>query len=266
MCLGLIALLMMVVLWPSPSPARTDVKTGPLAWADQTAVDARAERGRDLFVSRCASCHGVDGSGTDAGPPLRGVGAAMVDFQLRTGRMPLADPGVQPRRKPPVFTQEEIDDVVAYVTSLEPGGPEIPSVDPHAGDVALGQRLFVANCAPCHGATGNGGAVGKGALAPSLSLAGPVEIAEALVVGPGEMPVFAFSPHETDSIVAFIDYLEHRPDRGGADIGGVGPVPEGFVAWTLGMGALLGVALVVGHHRPTRRPGGAEMPPPEEHT
>ncbi|MBW3535557.1 MAG: ATP-binding cassette domain-containing protein, partial [Gemmatimonadetes bacterium] len=67
-------------------------------------------------------------------------------------------------------------------------------------------------------------------LCPSMrvgtAVAEPLEIAEALVVGPGEMPVFAFSPHETDSIVAFIAYLEHRPDRGGADIGGVGPVPE----------------------------------------
>lgn len=190
----------------------------------------------------------------------------MVDFQLRTGRMPLADPDVQPQRKPPVFTETQIDDVVAYVTSLQPGGPPIPSVDPQAGDLALGQRLFVANCAPCHGATGNGGAVGKGALAPSLSVAGPVEIAEALVVGPGEMPVFGFSPHETDSIVAFIDYLEHRPDRGGADIGGVGPVPEGFVAWALGMGALLAVALVVGHHRPGRPAAGIEPSSPEEQT
>ncbi len=260
------ALLVVVAVWPSPSPAGTVVGAGALASADQIALEARADRGRDLFISRCASCHDIDGSGTDAGPPLRGVGAAMVDFQLRTGRMPLADPDVQPRRKPPVFTQDEIDDVVAYVTSLQPGGPPIPSVDAQAGDLALGQRLFVANCAPCHGATGNGGAVGKGALAPSLSLAGPVEIAEALVVGPGEMPVFDFSPHERDSIVAFIAYLEHRPDRGGADIGGVGPVPEGFVAWALGMAALLGVALVVGHHRPTRPPSRVEPSRPEEQT
>ncbi|HWC13153.1 MAG TPA: c-type cytochrome [Actinomycetota bacterium] len=211
--------------------------------------------GRDLFVARCASCHGAEGKGTAEGPPLLGVGAAMVDFQLRTGRMPLTDPGVQPQRKPRVFTDDEIEAVVAYVTSLEPGGPPIPTVDPPAGDLALGQSLFVANCAPCHGATATGGAVGRGALAPSLSLAAPIEIAEAMVVGPGEMPVFDFSAHERDSIVRFIDYLEDRPDRGGADIGGVGPVPEGFVAWGIGMGACFAIALLVG----TRgaRPRGA---------
>lgn len=185
---------------------------------------------------------------------MLGVGAAAVDFQLRTGRMPLSDPGVQPQRKPPVFTGDEMAGIVDYVASLGPGGPGIPSIDPASGDLALGQQLFVANCAPCHGATATGGAVGKGALAPGLSLATPLEIAEAMTVGPGEMPVSGFDRHEMDSIVAFIDYLEHRPDRGGADIGGVGPVPEGFVAWGLGMGACMAVALLVGHHR--KRPPG----------
>lgn len=213
--------------------------------------------GRELFVSNCASCHGVDATGTSDGPPIAGVGAAMVDFQLRTGRMPLADPGVQPRRKPPAFERAEIDALVDYVTSLgppRPGAAAIPLVDPESGDLSLGQQLFVANCAPCHGATATGGAVGKGSLAPSLSLAAPVEIAEAMVVGPGQMPVFAFDQHERDSIVAFLTYLEERPDRGGADIGGVGPVPEGFVAWGLGMGSLFAIAMLVGHRR-KRAPG-----------
>jgi ubiquinol-cytochrome c reductase cytochrome c subunit len=215
---------------------------------------ALAEDARDVFVTRCASCHGADAAGTSDGPSLIGVGPAMVDFQLRTGRMPLSDPGVQPKRSDPVFDPATIASVVDYLASLGPGGPEIPAVDIGSGDLSLGQELFVGNCAPCHGATATGGAVGKGALAPSLSLAEPVEIGEAMAVGPGEMPVFAFDDHERDSIVAFIDYLEHRPDRGGADVGGVGPVPEGFVAWALGMGACIVVALLVGHHR-KRAPG-----------
>lgn len=217
------------------------------------AATSASASGEDDFIARCASCHGADASGTAEGPPLVGVGGAMVDFQLRTGRMPLSDPGVQPKRKPPAFTEDEISAIVDYVTSLGPGGPSIPSVDPASGELSLGQSLFVANCAPCHGATANGGAVGKGALAPSLSLASPLEVAEAVTVGPGEMPVFAFDQHEIDSIVAFIEDLEHRPDRGGADIGGVGPVPEGFVAWGVGMGSCLAVAWLVGNHK-KRRP------------
>lgn len=187
----------------------------------------------------------------------------MVDFQLRTGRMPLTDPGVQPKRKPPLFDEEEIAAIVSYVTSLGPGGPSIPSVDPMSGALPLGQDLFVANCAPCHGATATGGAVGKGALAPSLSLAAPIEIAEAVVSGPGEMPVFEFSDEELNSIVRFVAFLEDRPDRGGADIGGVGPVPEGFVAWGLGMGACFAIAFLVGHHRP-KPPSSVDPTGPEE--
>ncbi len=181
----------------------------------------------------------------------------MVDFQLRTGRMPLSDPDVQPRRKPPAFTSAEIELLVSYVTSLgppRPGAAAIPRIDPASGDLSLGQELFVANCAPCHGATATGGAVGKGSLAPSLSLAAPLDIAEAMLVGPGQMPVFAFDQHERDSIVAFLMHLEDRPDRGGADIGGVGPVPEGFVAWGVGMGSLFALAMLVGHRR-SRAPG-----------
>lgn len=210
--------------------------------------------GRGLFVSSCASCHGAGAEGTANGPSLLGVGAAMVDFQLRTGRMPLADPGAQPQRKAPAFRADAIAALVEHVTSLEPGGPEIPSVDPASGDLALGQQIFVANCAPCHGATGTGGAVGRDALAPSLARAAPIEIAEAIVAGPGEMPVFELDRHEQDSIVAFIDYLHNHPDRGGADIGGVGPVPEGFVAWGVGMGACFAIVAFVGHRR-MRRPG-----------
>jgi ubiquinol-cytochrome c reductase cytochrome c subunit len=216
-----------------------------------------SEDARDTFIARCASCHGAEGSGTETGPSLIGVGPAMVDFQLRTGRMPLSDPAVQPKRKPSIFTPEEIAGIVDYVSALGPGGPAIPLIDPASGDLSLGQQLFVANCAPCHGATATGGAVGRGSLAPGLSLAAPIEIAEAITVGPGQMPVFAFDRHEVDSILAFVSYLEDRPDRGGADIGGVGPVPEGFVAWGVGMGSCLAIALLVGHHR-KRAPGDNE--------
>jgi ubiquinol-cytochrome c reductase cytochrome c subunit len=80
-------------------------------------------------------------------------------------------------------------------------------------------------------------------------LASSLEIAEAMVVGPGEMPVFAFEQHEVDSIVAFVEDLEHRPDRGGADIGGVGPVPEGFVAWGVGMGSCIAIVWLIGRRR-----------------
>ena len=209
------------------------------------AQDVSVAEGRDLFVASCASCHGVEGTGTTYGPPIADTGAAAADFQLRTGRMPLADPAEQTLRKPPAFSPEQIESLVAYVASLG-DGPPVPSVTLEGADVALGQQIFVANCAACHGATANGGVAGDEALAPSLYDSFPIDVVEATITGPGEMPVFAFDPEERNAVAAFIDYLQNESAPGGADIGGVGPVPEGFVAWAVGMSALALVCYVIG--------------------
>ena len=63
-----------------------------------SASTTQIEEGRELFLEGCSTCHGLnaDGAfqpdGTVAGPSLIGVGAASVDFQVATGRMPLAAP------------------------------------------------------------------------------------------------------------------------------------------------------------------------------
>lgn len=223
-----------------------------VATSTRAQEDERA-RGVRLYVQACASCHGARGEGGPVGPPIADAGAAAVDFQLRTGRMPLADPEGQAERKPPAFGPRQIEALVAYVSSLG-DGPPIPTVDLAAGELSEGQDLFVNNCAPCHGTAGNGGAVGEGALAPSLHRAEPIEVAEALVTGPGQMPVFDFPPDERNSIVSFVRYLQRERAPGGADIGGVGPVPEGYVAWALGTVAVVAICLFIGHRRRAEAP------------
>lgn len=208
-------------------------------------VTAQEPNGRELYLESCSSCHGADGSGTEYGRSLENAGEAAADFQLRTGRMPLTDVGGQTRRKPPAFDDAEIDALVEYVGTIGEG-PDIPTVDPAAGDLVAGQELFVDNCAACHGATGNGGAAGVGALAPSLYAASPLDIAEAVITGPGEMPVFDFDQHERDSIARYLVFLQTQDAPGGADIGGIGPVPEGFVGWTVGMLSLGLVCFLIG--------------------
>jgi ubiquinol-cytochrome c reductase cytochrome c subunit len=202
----------------------------------------------EMFQARCASCHGDDATGTDLGPSLEDVGAASADFQLRTGRMPLNDPGAPTVRKPPAFDEDEIEALVAYVASLG-DGPDIPMVAPELGHVSDGQVLFIDNCAPCHGATGNGGAVGPDALAPSLYAATDVQVAEATIVGPGEMPKFTFDQQELNDIVRFMDELRTERPAGGADIGGIGPVPEGLVAWGVGVLAVVAICFLIGTRR-----------------
>ncbi len=208
-------------------------------------ASAQEAEGERLYVESCASCHGDDGTGTEYGPPIDDAGEAAADFQLRTGRMPLADVDEQTMRKPPAFTPEEIEALVAYVGSLG-SGPPIPELDPAAGDLVEGQELFVNNCAACHGATANGGAAGVGALAPGLYQALPLDIAEATITGPGEMPVFDFEEQELNAIVRYIGYLQEQDDPGGADIGGIGPVPEGFVGWAVGMLSLGLICYLIG--------------------
>jgi len=226
----------------------------PSAAGQWLGAEGDVSAGQAVFSARCATCHGTAGEGTALGPSLIGVGAAAADFELRTGRMPFSGPpGAQAVRKPPAFDDATILDLDAYVASLG-SGPAVPQprVDPNA--VSAGQQLFIANCAPCHGATARGGAVGGGALAPALDIATPVEVAEAMLIGPGEMPVFSgFSDAERDAVVSYVDFLQTQPNPGGASIGGIGPVPEGFAGWILGLGLILVVVLVVGRDWRGRR-------------
>ena len=63
--------------------------------------------GKEIFARGCSSCHGLNAEGAGIAPSLIGVGAASVDFQVSTGRMPMADMSQQAMRKKPVYTPEE---------------------------------------------------------------------------------------------------------------------------------------------------------------
>jgi ubiquinol-cytochrome c reductase cytochrome c subunit len=226
-----------------------------LTGASAMRTDALVDRGEQLYLVSCSSCHGVDGRGTTQGPGLRGVGAAAADFQLTTGRMPLADPEGQPERKPPAFRPEQIDALVAYVASLGPG-PPIPKVDVGKGDLSAGGTLYRANCAACHSATGAGGALSAGLVAPSLHESTATQVGEAMRTGPGQMPVFGpatFSAQQVDSIARYVGYLQDPADPGGFPLGGVGPITEGMVALLLGIPFLLFVSVRIEESHERRR-------------
>jgi ubiquinol-cytochrome c reductase cytochrome c subunit len=74
----------------------------------------------------------------------------------------------------------------------------------------------------------------------------PKHIYEAMVTGRQSMPVFSdktITPEEKMSIIKWIKAAEAEPNLGGASLGRVGPVTEGLLAWTLGLGVLIGVAV-----------------------
>lgn len=204
--------------------------------------------GRDLYETGCSTCHGLSGEGTPLGPPLRNVGAAAADFYLSTGRMPLDEPRLQSERKRRRYGEAEIRHLVAYVASFG-DGPAVPDVRPELGDLPLGNQLYTANCAACHNSAGSGGALGQAVFAPGLRQSSNLQIAEAIRVGPGAMPVFGpdtLDDHQVDSIVRYIRFLDRAGVRGGAPLGRVGPVPEGLVAWLAGLGLMVAVTLWIG--------------------
>jgi len=230
-----------------------------LAPASQVSADTgssqQVEAGRALFRVGCASCHGLNGEGqvtdTIQGPPLVGVGAASVQFQVSSGRMPMARPAVQAPVKPSEYTEEEVNALAAYVASLGPG-PAIPdpSLYNPSGisevDIARGGELFRTNCSACHNFAGAGGALPGGKYAPSLYGSSNLHIYEALITGPQQMPVFSddvMTPEDKRAIIAYLNDLHSSPDRGGLALGGLGPVSEGLWAWILGLGSLIGFAV-----------------------
>jgi ubiquinol-cytochrome c reductase cytochrome c subunit len=210
-----------------------------------------AAAGRRLFTGSCASCHGFDARGIRGrGPSLRGVGAQAADFYLSTGRMPLDRPGDEPLRRHSAFTRGQIDSLVAYIAGF--GGPPIPAVHAEQGDVALGRKAFAEHCAGCHQIMGEGGLV-TDARVPRVKGIPPVQIAEAIRIGPYLMPPFSekqLPQHEVDSIARYLQYAKNPDDRGGWSIGHIGPVPEGMVAWFIGALALVLVARMLGERNP----------------
>lgn len=222
------------------------------AQADTTAQSLAIDEGKKLYSVGCASCHGTGGQGSSDGPSLVGVGAAAVDFQVGTGRMPAQQPGAQIPKKKVIYSQAEIDQLAAYIASLG-AGPTVPTksqVSPEGADIAKGGELFRTNCAQCHNFTGKGGALTHGKFAPSLEGVDPKHIYEAMQTGPQNMPAFpdtTLSEKNKKDIIAYLDAVngDDTESPGGLDLGGLGPVSEGLFGWIFGLGALVAVAVWV---------------------
>ena len=226
---------------------------------------SQINEGKALFQATCSSCHGLDAQGTSQAPSLIGAGAAAVDFQMSTGRMPAKDIGPEEPQKPVTFTKQQIYAIAAYVASLG-GGPAIPDaqqVSTAGANTGLGSQLYNANCAQCHNAGMSGGALTYGKYAPSLVAATPTEIYEAMLTGPEAMPVFpdgTLSPQAKRDIIAYIEETKVEPNPGGFSLGRTGPVTEGLVIWLGGLGFLIICALwITARRRAPRLPEGPEQ-------
>jgi ubiquinol-cytochrome c reductase cytochrome c subunit len=221
----------------------------PSSHAEETPkLSDRAVAGKRLYDQSCVSCHGNHGEGVNGrGPSLVGVGSAAVEFQVGTGRMPLARQEAQAERKPPLFNEDQARQIGQYIQELG-GGPQLPSGDNfhEGGNPARGGELFRVNCASCHAFGMGGGALSSGKFAPSLKEATDRQIYAAMLTGPQNMPIFAdnqLTPEEKRDVIAYIQDLKQDRDPGGFGLGRYGPVPEMLVIFLIGIVALVFASL-----------------------
>jgi ubiquinol-cytochrome c reductase cytochrome c subunit len=221
----------------------------PAQAASATANDVA--EGKKLFLANCATCHGREALGALAGPSLFGVGAAAVDFEVGTGRMPPTGSAVQaPRKGDLKFTNEQIASLAAFIGSLAPG-PAIPDgrFTKGDGDIAHGNELFKVNCAMCHNFAGSGGALSRGKYAPSLRNVTGKHMFEAMLTGPSSMPVFNdnnLTPANKNDIISYMHDLDKDQNPGGMNLGNLGPVSEGMFVWVFGLSLMIAAAVWLG--------------------
>jgi quinol---cytochrome-c reductase cytochrome c subunit len=217
--------------------------------SDAGEPSADVARGEQLYRNACIACHGAHLEGVSGrGPGLLGIGQAAVYFQVATGRMPASGQGAQEPRKPAKFTEEEVNQLGAYVQSVG-GGPQMPSGDLRAGDLGAGGELFRLNCAQCHNFAGKGGALSSGKHAPGLADSTDQIIYAAMLTGPENMPVFGenqLTPEQKRAIINYVQTLKETKDPGGHALGRLGPVTEGIVIWVVGIGGLMFIVLWIG--------------------
>ena len=252
----LLAGIAVLALLLTPATGTATSRGAPGVAAQQQPSDSPAlnARGLQLYQNACASCHGPDPNGPSYYPRVPSLkdtgGAAAVDWALRTGRMPWKDnKGPAIERGEPRFNEEDIRALVVYIGKAV-GDAQVPQVDPAQGNLQRGRELYGQACAACHGMNGAGAALGGENIAVSLQNVTPQDVAEAIKIGPGQMPVgggltdyeygTASSTQEVNDIARYVESLRTDPyNEGGAPIGGKGPVPEGFVAWVIGPGGLV---------------------------
>lgn len=108
--------LLLALLLACASEEEADAATPPLP-----ATPAELARGESLYVSACASCHGVEGTGTSQGPPLAHIvyepnhhGDASFQLAVRSGvrahHWRFGDMPPQPQVGP-----DEVAEIVRYV-------------------------------------------------------------------------------------------------------------------------------------------------------
>src|SRR5512139_752765 len=193
--------------------------------------------GARLYARNCAVCHGEKGTGGIGVPlALPSFQASITDDYLRK-TIHLGRPG----RVMPTFSNlkdDEIDAIVRYVRSWNPGPAVTYSSKPVQGNPAHGRQLFQKYCVACHGANGEG-AQGTGVtfsrprnlpiMAPALhnpgflAAAPDAMIKATLMRGREGTPMVSFlkqglKEKDINDVVSYVRSFEKQPLSGSAQI------------------------------------------------
>lgn len=183
------------------------------------ANDANAQTGRALFMQKgCYECHGIFGQGSiSTGPAL-----APHPIPLAAMQAYVHNPkGQMPPFSEKILSNDDIARIHAYLDSI-PANPPVADIallnggvpSRHASSNAAigterGASIFAANCAACHGQSGEGGVGPKLAnIASRLSLDG---VAARIRAPSGIMPKLYPKPldaHDVQDVARYVMSLK----------------------------------------------------------
>lgn len=140
---------------PPGVPQGLNIGAGPAGGYGPLEPEAIA-RGKEVFVARCAFCHGSSGTGAEGGPDLirsplvlkDRLGSTMAPVVLNgRGGMPKFD-----------LTKEQIADISEFLHAemvAKTNRGRGSTIDIVTGNAKAGEAYFESHCASCHSPTGD---------------------------------------------------------------------------------------------------------------
>ena len=160
-----------------------------------------------MYLGNCAPCHGAAGEGDWLAPQLNvpdvlaksdeflrtitleGIpGTAMIDFETR-------------------MDARDVDHIVAFLRTWQ---PEVrpPQVEDGPGDAIKGAQVYAGSCTACHGADGEGTAVGPAINRKELLDRGAEFVAQVVRDGVANTSMLPYkdrlTDHEINDAIAFV--------------------------------------------------------------
>jgi len=147
------------------SPTASSGQAGRIGGAGIGAYPAREpgdptviERGRNVYSTNCAFCHGADTRGGASGPSLL-RSAIVLDDKNGESIGPVVQAG-RPDRGMPKFplSSDQVADLAAFLHSFTVNGYDSSRQRPTTivvGNASAGEAVFTNRCASCHSTTGD---------------------------------------------------------------------------------------------------------------